>query len=56
MDMPLARLGSNRAQLEDNLGAMRWAPSAAEVARLDAMMPPPRLYPQWFIAMHNEQR
>ena len=46
----------NRDQLEDNLGAVKWSLAAEEVARLDLMMPPPRLYPYWFIAMSHERR
>ncbi len=46
----------NMAQLEDNLAAIRWVLTPEEVARLDALMPPPRSYPQWFISMSNTQR
>ena len=46
----------NMAQLEDNLAAIRWSLTAEDVARLDAVMPPPRTYPQWFISMFNTRR
>ena len=45
----------DQRQLEDNLEAVRWQLSPAEVARLDALMPPPRLYPQWFISMFDAE-
>jgi aryl-alcohol dehydrogenase-like predicted oxidoreductase len=38
------------AQLEDLLGALKWALTSEEAARLDAMTPPPRVYPYWFLA------
>ena len=38
------------AQLEDLLGALKWALTSEEAARLDAMSPPPRAYPYWFLA------
>ena len=44
------------AQLEDNLGALRWELNTDEMARLDAILPPPRLYPRWFIDMFNAER
>ena len=43
-------------QLEDNLGCLRWSMTAEEVARLDALSPPPRLYPQWFIDIQHQNR
>jgi aryl-alcohol dehydrogenase-like predicted oxidoreductase len=45
-----------REQLDDELGAVRWSLAPEEVARLDALMPPPRLYPQWFIALSHQRR
>jgi aryl-alcohol dehydrogenase-like predicted oxidoreductase len=44
------------AQLEDDLGAVRWELAMDEVTRLDAVLPPPRLYPRWFIDMFNAER
>jgi aryl-alcohol dehydrogenase-like predicted oxidoreductase len=36
-----------REQLADNLGAAHVALSDEEIARLDALTPPPRIYPHW---------
>jgi len=43
-------------QLADDLGAARWSLSSDEVARLDAMAPPPRVYPRWFIDQQHQDR
>ena len=45
-----------REQLDDDLGAVKWSLTPAEAERLDAMTPPPRVYPNWFIAMSHERR
>ena len=34
--------------LKDNLGAVEVELSTDEMAALDAMMPPPKVYPNWF--------
>ncbi|MHC4550855.1 MAG: aldo/keto reductase [Planctomycetota bacterium] len=39
---------SQMTHLKDNLGAVDVTLSPDEVATLDAMMPPPKLYPTWF--------
>jgi aryl-alcohol dehydrogenase-like predicted oxidoreductase len=44
------------AQLEDNLKALDWDLTAEESARLDALMPPPRLYPHWMIEGFHTNR
>jgi aryl-alcohol dehydrogenase-like predicted oxidoreductase len=44
------------AQLEDNLKALAWDMTAEEVARLDALAPPPRLYPHWMIEGFHTNR
>lgn len=43
-------------QLDDDLGCLRWTMTANEVARLDALAPPPRLYPRWFIDIQHQNR
>jgi aryl-alcohol dehydrogenase-like predicted oxidoreductase len=43
-------------QLEQNLATTKWSLTPAEVAKLDAMMPPPRVYPNWFIEMSHQNR
>lgn len=43
-------------QLDENLATLRWSLSPDEVARLDTMMPPPRVYPNWFIEMSHQSR
>jgi aryl-alcohol dehydrogenase-like predicted oxidoreductase len=43
-------------QLADNLGALAWDMTAEEVARLDALAPPPRLYPYWMIEGFHTNR
>jgi len=43
-------------QLDDNLGALGWEMTEDEVARLDALAPPPRPYPYWMIeAFHTDR-
>jgi aryl-alcohol dehydrogenase-like predicted oxidoreductase len=43
-------------QLEENLATIRWKPTPEQVDQLDAMMPPPRVYPNWFIEMSHQSR
>lgn len=43
----------NEAQLRDNLGAVGWQLSAAELARLDAVSRPPLPYPYWHQAGYD---
>ena len=45
-----------KAQLEDNLKAAAWEMTADEVARLDALSAPPRLYPYWMLEMMARDR
>jgi aryl-alcohol dehydrogenase-like predicted oxidoreductase len=44
------------AQLEDNLKALQWDLTSDEIARLDALSEPPRLYPYWMIAQFHTNR
>ena len=44
------------AQLEDNLNALKWDLTPDEIARLDALSEPPRLYPYWMIAQFHTNR
>ena len=44
------------AQLEDNLNALKWDLTPDEIARLDALSEPPRLYPYWMIAQFHANR
>jgi aryl-alcohol dehydrogenase-like predicted oxidoreductase len=46
---------SKIAHLEDNLGAIHVELSADELATLDAAMPPPRVYPNWFTEATTDQ-
>jgi aryl-alcohol dehydrogenase-like predicted oxidoreductase len=46
----------NAAQLEDNLKTITWEMTADEVARLDALSMPPRLYPYWMLEMMARDR
>jgi aryl-alcohol dehydrogenase-like predicted oxidoreductase len=39
----------NKKQLKDNLGTPEWEMTAEEVARLDKMSMPPRVYPYWML-------
>jgi aryl-alcohol dehydrogenase-like predicted oxidoreductase len=49
-------LGASKlAQLEDNLGAADVDLSAEEEAALDALLPPARPYPHWFIDLTADQ-
>jgi len=43
-------------QVDDNLGALRWSMTKEDVAKLDAMTPPPRLYPKWFVDIQHQNR
>ncbi|UCE02384.1 MAG: aldo/keto reductase [Candidatus Latescibacterota bacterium] len=43
-------------QLDENLATTKWSLTPAEVEKLDAMMPPPRVYPNWFIEMSRQDR
>jgi aryl-alcohol dehydrogenase-like predicted oxidoreductase len=43
-------------QLDENLSCLRWTMSPAEVAQLDALCPPPRVYPGWFIGVQHQNR
>jgi len=45
-----------KAQLEDNLKTAAWEMTADEVARLDALSMPPRLYPYWMLEMMARDR
>ena len=36
-------------QLEDNLNTVAWSLTPEEVARLDAVSEPPRMYPKWML-------
>ena len=45
-----------KAQLEDNLKTTTWEMTADEVARLDALSAPPRLYPYWMLEMMARDR
>ncbi len=42
-------------QLKDNLGAVGWKLTAAQVARLDAASAKPRIYPYWHQAQFAER-
>jgi len=46
---------SKLAHLEDSLGAVNVELSAEEIATLDAAMPPPRVYPNWFTDATTDQ-
>jgi len=46
---------SKIAHLEDNLGAIQVELSADDLATLDAAMPPPRVYPNWFTEATADQ-
>ena len=46
---------SKMTQLEDSLGAVDVELSADELATLDAAMPPPRVYPNWFTEATADQ-
>lgn len=43
-------------QLEDNLKALEWELAPEEIARLDALTLPPRLYPYWMIEQFHQNR
>ncbi|HEV8479871.1 MAG TPA: aldo/keto reductase [Candidatus Eisenbacteria bacterium] len=44
------------AQLGDNLKALQWDLTPEEIASLDALSEPPRLYPYWMIAQFHTNR
>ncbi|MBS0635699.1 MAG: aldo/keto reductase, partial [Verrucomicrobia bacterium] len=46
----------NEAQLRDNLGAVGWALTQEEVARLDKASESPLLYPYWHQIRWSEDR
>ncbi len=46
---------SKMSQLEDNLGAVDVELAVEEVAALDAMMPPPSTYPNWFTQLTTDR-
>jgi aryl-alcohol dehydrogenase-like predicted oxidoreductase len=46
---------SKMTHLEDNLAAIDVELSADELAALDAAMPPPRVYPNWFTEATTDQ-
>jgi len=46
----------NMEQLEDDLDCLRWELTPEEIARLDALAPPPRVYPRWFIDIQDQSR
>ena len=46
---------SKIAHLEDNLGAIQVELSTDDLATLDAAMPPPRVYPNWFTDATTDQ-
>jgi aryl-alcohol dehydrogenase-like predicted oxidoreductase len=49
-------LGASKMEhLEDNLGAVDVELTADEVAALDEMLPPPRVYPNWFAEMTGDK-
>jgi aryl-alcohol dehydrogenase-like predicted oxidoreductase len=43
-------------QLADNLKAADWEMTPEEVAKLDELSQPPRLYPYWMVEMAKENR
>ena len=43
-------------QLEDNLKTVSWQMSKEEVSGLDQLTAPPRVYPQWFLAIVGADR
>jgi aryl-alcohol dehydrogenase-like predicted oxidoreductase len=43
-------------QLADNLGAAKWEMAPEEVARLDELSAPPRLYPYWMLELGRQGR
>ena len=45
----------NEQQLRDNLGAVGWAISAAQIARLDAASATPYAYPYWHQRQFTER-
>jgi aryl-alcohol dehydrogenase-like predicted oxidoreductase len=45
----------DEAQLKQNLGAVGWKLTSAQVARLDAASAKPRIYPYWHQAQFAER-
>ena len=43
-------------QLEDNLGTIKWSMMDEEVAHLDEITSPPRVYPYWFLQVIGQER
>ena len=46
----------NKEQLSDNLKATDWDMTADDVARLDELSKPPRVYPYWMLDQMNQAR
>jgi aryl-alcohol dehydrogenase-like predicted oxidoreductase len=46
----------NEEQLADNLKTVNWEISPEEIAHLDQLSGPPRLYPYWFLAAGRQTR
>ncbi len=46
----------NKEQLIDNLKTVDWEMAAEEVARLDALSKPPRVYPYWMLERMSQDR
>jgi aryl-alcohol dehydrogenase-like predicted oxidoreductase len=46
----------NAEQLTDNLKTTEWEMTAEEVARLDALSKPPRVYPYWTLERQTQDR
>jgi aryl-alcohol dehydrogenase (NADP+) len=45
----------NEAQLRQNLGAIGWNLTPAQIARLDAASARPRIYPYWHQAQFKDR-
>ena len=46
----------NKEQLKDNLKTVGWEMSAEEVARLDGLSKPARVYPYWMLERNSLDR
>jgi aryl-alcohol dehydrogenase-like predicted oxidoreductase len=46
----------NKEQLTDNLKTVDWEMSVEEVARLDGLSKPPRVYPNWMLERNSLDR
>jgi aryl-alcohol dehydrogenase-like predicted oxidoreductase len=46
----------NKEQLTDNLKTVDWEIAAEEVARLDTLSTPPRVYPYWMLERMSQDR